>query len=81
MITCFEYENCRFDGCCFSCFRQEEILHGLSPPIEGILEKLYLNDPSIDYKTFFKNCSDNYDWHEEYNFHMNEVLSPTTSRG
>ena len=70
MIICFEYENCSFGGCCSACFRQEFVFHELSPPIEEILEKMHVNDPSIDYKTFFKRCPDTRDWHEEYDNYM-----------
>ena len=31
---------------------------------------MHVNDPSIDYKTFFKRCSDTRDWHEEYENYM-----------
>jgi len=34
-IICFEYANCRFEGCCFPCFEREGTLHKilLIPPL------------------------------------------------
>ena len=65
MIMCLEHNNCRVDGCCFSCFQQECYFHKLTPPpIEEICEKMYVNDPSINCKTFF--CYENRDWHDKY---------------
>jgi len=65
MIICFEYANCRFEGC-FPCFEREGTLHkaSLSPPMELI--PLIKNSP--EYKNFLKVCSWTYDWHEWFLF-------------
>jgi len=66
VIICFEYANCRFEGCCFPCFEREGTLHevSLSPPMELIP----LIEASPGYKNFLKGCSWTYDWHEWFLF-------------
>jgi len=65
-IICFEYANCRFDGCCFPCFEGEGTLHkaSISPPM-GLIP-LIVDSP--EYKNFLKVCSWTYDWHEWFLF-------------
>jgi len=62
MVICFEYANCRFEGCCFSCY-ESGTLHkvSLSPPMELIPPI----ETTAEYKNFLKVCSwDGYYWHE-----------------
>ena len=64
MVTCFEYADCFFEGCCFPCFERDGNLHkaSLSRPMELI-------EASPEHKNFIKVCSsDNYNWHEWFLF-------------
>ena len=62
MIICFEM-NCRFEGCCFPCFKRAKKLHkvSISPPIESIPDF-----PTEEYNPFLEICSRDSDWHEWY---------------
>ena len=54
IIICLEYNNCRWEGLCYPCFKQ------------GIEHKL-LYTPPIENIPLVKICSDTYDWHSAYN--------------
>ena len=63
MIICFDYMNCRFEGCCYPCFVRAKKLHkvSISPPIESIPDF-----PTKEYNPFLEICSRDCDWHEWY---------------
>ena len=54
IIICLEYNNCRWEGFFYPCFKQ------------GIKHKL-LYTPPIENIPLVKICSDTYDWHSAYN--------------
>ena len=54
IIICLEYNNCRWEGFCYPCFKQ------------GIKHKL-LYTPPIENIPLVKICSDIYDCHSSYN--------------
>ena len=66
MVICFEYANCRFQGCCLPCYESGTIHKAsLSPPMELIP----LIEATPEYKNFLKVCPwDGYDWHEWFLF-------------
>jgi len=51
MVICFEFANCRFEGCCFPCY-ESGTLHKATqnPPMELIP----LIEATPEYKNFFK---------------------------
>ena len=62
-IICLEYQDCRFEGCCYPCLisvKGRPRLHKVSmnPPMETIP----LIETRHEYNNFLKICSD--DWHE-----------------
>ena len=63
MIICFDYKDCRFEGCCYPCLVRARKLHKvlISPPIESIPDF-----PTKEYNPFLEICSNDCDWHEWY---------------
>ena len=72
MIVCFDYKDCRFEGCCYPCLNRAKKLHkvSISPPIESIPDF-----PTVEYNPFLEICSRDCDWHEWYHFFYN-CLTP-----
>ena len=62
IIICLEYKNCRWEGLCYPCL------------IQGIKHKP-LYTPPIENLSSVKLCSENYDWHSEYNELVRDWLS------
>ena len=54
MIICFDYKDCRFEGCCYACLNRAKKLHKVSirPPIESIPDF-----PTKEYNPFLEICS------------------------
>ena len=68
MIICFDYKDCRFEGCCYPCLKRAKKLHKVSirPPIESIPDF-----PTKEYNPFLEICSRDCDWHEWYHYFYN----------
>jgi len=66
MVICFESANCRFEGCCFPCYKSGTLHKAtLNPPMELIP----LIEATPECTNFLEVCSwDGYDWHEWFLF-------------
>ena len=65
MIICYEYSNCHYDECCYTCLKKERTVHKatLNPPIIPLVEANH------EYNNFLKVCScDGNDWYEWFAF-------------
>ena len=77
VIICFEYENCPFTGRCFSCFKED-----------GVIHTVYFRNPEVmngieskpRYKRFTEICSwRGGDWHDWYHNEKKFILFQGTA--